>query len=789
MVTFDLPIGTRLAGPALTYTITRVLGRGGFGITYLATAEIVVGNIPCTVQFAIKEYFLSGYSSRKSDGSVEFAAQGAEIVGQTRSAFLRESRRLQELSITHPNIVRINEVFEANNTAYYVMEYLGDDHLLTHINRVGPMSVADMTAIMQPVVDAVAMLHRNNVAHYDIKPENIMLAPRADGSLRPVLIDFGLAKHYDTTGNATSMISTAAFSQGYAPMEQYRGITSFAPKCDVYALGATIVHCLTGRKPDDAFDIDLAALRGELEPKAGAAVADAVLKAMAARAAERTADAGALAAALFGSSPTLIVGTTATPPVDKPVAAPTPDGPENLSLCAVADDGGYRYISRREWNSMTEAERDRVKGVGVVVAYSDGSYFVVDLHHSADEITYDEAVNRYGERLPSKKQAELMAGQYGAINEAIRAYGGDDDPAEWYWTADASGDKDAWVLYMGAGTVYDYTRSALQRVRPLVPLEEASAPADEDDEEDYDYDNYYDEEPQWSLDFKAKLRRKFRPFDVMAIDHYDYSKRYFFTFDEWEKMIENHDDDYIRAVGVVVCGLGEYMAVHLDIWDSSDHPARDIVSTDNQRTVLSMYEGKIEELYNRACEMNNYHYGSFPDLKKVHKLEASDADFFTIVDYQPGYLYLTRNGYDDPMSADFWFEQYTWEERRKFELRGFIIGDFIVKLPISEDRYDANEIRSKRATKFKNVLTYNQANKLCRQYRRLDKVRKYIYMHDCYWSRPDDDSNQYSYNIAKGQVEWDYAGEPMRVLECLAPIPKNWTDGPIYDPRTGGGII
>ena len=106
-----------------------------------------------------------------------------------------------------------------------------------------------MLALMAPIVDAVAYLHRNRLTHLDIKPQNIMLATADDGSMRPVLIDFGLSKHYDANGNATSTVNTLACSDGYSPVEQYSGITTFSPSSDVYALGATMLACLIGKTP------------------------------------------------------------------------------------------------------------------------------------------------------------------------------------------------------------------------------------------------------------------------------------------------------------------------------------------------------------------------------------------------------------------------------------------------------------------------------------------------------------------------------------------------------------
>ncbi|MBO4977686.1 MAG: serine/threonine protein kinase, partial [Muribaculaceae bacterium] len=233
------------------YVIERVLGAGGFGITYCASTDITVDNITVTARMAVKEHFVSLYNER-ADNNVTVTTPGSqkvrELVANSMRDFLGEARRLQQLGAGHPNIVKVNEVFEANGTAYYVMEYLDGSSLWDNIKDRG-MTEPDMLALMLPIVDAVAYLHRNRLTHLDIKPQNIMLAAGEGGAVRPVLIDFGLSKHYDAEGHATSTINTLACSDGYSPAEQYSGIMTFTPSADVYALGATMIACLTGKTP------------------------------------------------------------------------------------------------------------------------------------------------------------------------------------------------------------------------------------------------------------------------------------------------------------------------------------------------------------------------------------------------------------------------------------------------------------------------------------------------------------------------------------------------------------
>lgn len=245
-----LSVGTVINAPERQYKIVKILGQGGFGITYLVTTEIREGNVVFSLKFALKEHFISALCSRNIHTSqVEFSAPVADTVRESMKAFIKEAQRVQSLGIYHPNIVRINEVFEANNTAYYIMEYLGDTTLEDYVTINGPLSPEKANEILLPIVDAVKTLHENKIAHYDIKPANIMLCNDESGKQRPILIDFGLAKHYDSKGNATSTIAAAGLSRGYAPIEQYAGISTFSPSCDVYALSATYYFVLTGKHP------------------------------------------------------------------------------------------------------------------------------------------------------------------------------------------------------------------------------------------------------------------------------------------------------------------------------------------------------------------------------------------------------------------------------------------------------------------------------------------------------------------------------------------------------------
>ena len=302
MTDFCLKPGTVLRSPKRNYTIIKELGHGGFGITYLVEGVFTIDNISVPVRFALKEHYINTMCSRDPQTQrVVVISQTAQAeVSRSLHAFVSEANRLQELGISHPNIVKVNEVFEANDTAYFVMEYLDGGSLADYVKQRGRLSFEEMAALMEPVCNSVALLHRNHVAHYDIKPQNIMLV-NDNGQMRTVLIDFGLAKHYDGQGNATSSIAAAGFIPGYAPVEQYGGFTTFQATADVYALAATILFCLTGHAPAYAQELNIDDVSNELGNLGICnTIINSLLPAFEYRAKDRPADAGVLAAAVFG---------------------------------------------------------------------------------------------------------------------------------------------------------------------------------------------------------------------------------------------------------------------------------------------------------------------------------------------------------------------------------------------------------------------------------------------------------------------------------------------------------
>lgn len=277
-----LPIGTILKGGSFPYEVVEYLGQGGFGITYKVKARVYINNIGLDAFFAIKEYFPTGCWRGEGTNTVLYS-KGLEADMKSGLAdFITEGERLQKICKLNTNIVKVNEVFQDNDTAYYVMEYLDGGDLRKLIKESGSgVSEAKMMSIMRPVADAVQCLHDNHMLHLDIKPENIVMRRSPEGRPdEPVLIDFGIAVHFDTKGNPTTKNPSTGVSAGYSPKEQYAGVKVFDPRLDIYALSATCFYVLTGRDPVDALNMSKSFVREELPEGLNELTANAIVRGM-----------------------------------------------------------------------------------------------------------------------------------------------------------------------------------------------------------------------------------------------------------------------------------------------------------------------------------------------------------------------------------------------------------------------------------------------------------------------------------------------------------------------------
>ena len=224
------------------YLIGKVLGFGGFGVTYLAWDHVLQQRV------AIKEYLPSEFATRAA-GKTEvtvFSGNKAQQFADGMRKFVEEAKRLAKFQ-NEPGIVRIYDSFEANNTAYIVMEFLDGETLDDYLKRVGKVSVEQAIDMLSPVIKSLEAVHKAGVIHRDIAPDNIFLTH--DGKVK--LIDFGAAR-YATTSHSRSL--TVIIKPGYSPEEQYRSRGEQGPHTDVYALAAVLYRMITGETPPDALE-------------------------------------------------------------------------------------------------------------------------------------------------------------------------------------------------------------------------------------------------------------------------------------------------------------------------------------------------------------------------------------------------------------------------------------------------------------------------------------------------------------------------------------------------------
>ncbi|CUN97898.1 Serine/threonine-protein kinase pknB [Anaerobutyricum hallii] len=235
---YSLQRNTGLIG---RYVIQEVLGQGGFGITYLGIDKLY-GN-----KVAIKEYYPQKIAMRKAqyeDVVTVTSIEEKNNYNKGKKRFLDEAQVMARFN-KNEGIVKILDFFEANNTAYIVMEYLEGITLKQYLGKYGVLQFRNLIEMMLPLREALIEIHSQGLIHRDISPDNIMV--QHNGKLK--LMDFGAARDYTESGNKSL---TVILKPGYAPPEQYQTHGVQGPWTDIYALCATIYKCLTGITPPDA---------------------------------------------------------------------------------------------------------------------------------------------------------------------------------------------------------------------------------------------------------------------------------------------------------------------------------------------------------------------------------------------------------------------------------------------------------------------------------------------------------------------------------------------------------
>lgn len=232
------------------YIIQRVLGQGGFGITYEGLQTGLNRRV------AIKEFFMRDSCERSGNIVTAVGTEGTcQQVALFREKFVKEAQLIATLDQA-PHVVRIYDIFEENQTAYYVMEFIEGGSLDDIVHREGVLPEARAVAIVSQAAEALDALHQRQTMHLDVKPSNILVRRDRQGDDDVVLIDFGVSKHYDGEGHQTTS-TPVGLSKGFAPLEQYRegGVSAFSPATDVYSLGATLYYLLSGSVPPEAADL------------------------------------------------------------------------------------------------------------------------------------------------------------------------------------------------------------------------------------------------------------------------------------------------------------------------------------------------------------------------------------------------------------------------------------------------------------------------------------------------------------------------------------------------------
>ena len=312
-VPYHLPCGTVLSE---RYVVGRVLGEGGFGITYMGM------DTKLSKRVAVKEFYPLGIASRDCavSANVIVPEDQEEFFVNGVDRFLVEARSVAKFA-DEDGIVGVQDTFTENNTAYIVMDYLDGENLKQYVDNHGTLSFDAVMRLLVPVMKALKDMHAKGVIHRDISPDNIMFTKK--GSLK--LTDFGSAKYYTSDDKQKAVI----LKQGFAPEEQYHLNSEQGPYTDVYALCATIYYCITGkvpvparkRIPDDTLPHP-SQLGADIRPSSE----KALMRGLAVRAKDRIPDMSTLMRELTDRSEALAATITKLPEKPMEEVEPEPTG-------------------------------------------------------------------------------------------------------------------------------------------------------------------------------------------------------------------------------------------------------------------------------------------------------------------------------------------------------------------------------------------------------------------------------------------------------------------------------
>ena len=272
----QLPMGTVLHD---RYLVGKVMGEGGFGITYIGLDQTL------ELRVAIKEFYMTGFVNRNNSVSFSVSAEigkNEELFQKNRAKFYSEAKTLAKFSRVD-GIVNIRDFFNENDTAYIIMDYLEGKTLKNVLKEKKKLSVEETLSITKPIFSALSAIHKTNIIHRDISPDNIIIS--TEGKI--YLIDFGAARAYSEDEiKSLSVI----LKPGYAPEEQYRTKGVQGPWTDLYALSATMYRCISGKRPEDSLErlaMDSLPQLCDAEPSCSKELSDIIMKGLAVRAENR----------------------------------------------------------------------------------------------------------------------------------------------------------------------------------------------------------------------------------------------------------------------------------------------------------------------------------------------------------------------------------------------------------------------------------------------------------------------------------------------------------------------
>lgn len=409
--------GTILNG---RYLLGKVLGHGGFGITYLGWDLILNSKL------AVKEYLPQSVATRVMGQTTVTAFSTGEAQDNFSyglNKFLDEARALAQF-MDHPGIVGVRDFFQANNTAYLVMQYMEGMTFKDYLQEKGGIIPVDTAlSIMMPAMDALREVHQKGIVHRDISPDNIYIM--ANGQVK--LLDFGAARH--AVGEHSKSLSII-LKAGYAPEEQYRSRGEQGPWTDVYAVAATIYRAIVGKIPPEALD---RMFNDTLEPPSHLGVAispdmeAALIQALAVKASNRFQSIEAFQKALVGnrmaslpSTPQVSAAPSAPPPPAGPVAG-QPSGPASgtgasiqvappASPISVQPAGGPGPVAAAAIKPRSSAGKKVAIGIGaaflVVVMAVVGLAYIGSNTRTTGSLTLSDGSKYDGEILKSKPDGQ-----------------------------------------------------------------------------------------------------------------------------------------------------------------------------------------------------------------------------------------------------------------------------------------------------------------------------------------------------------------------------------------------